>query len=76
MKPKIVATVRSNELLARLEIDDLEVVPREKMLHLIGHLERSSGAIKIVCDTQIEGKQNDLEDTYRERPLRVETQQG
>ena len=56
VKPEDVATVRSNELLARLEIYDLEVILREKRLHWFGYIERSSGAIKIFCDMQIEGK--------------------
>ena len=32
VKPEDVATIRSNELLARLEIDDLDVIQREKKL--------------------------------------------
>ena len=56
VKPEDVATVRSNQLLARLEIDDLDVILREKRLHWFGHVEQSSGAIKTVCDMQIEGK--------------------
>ena len=36
------ATVRSNELLARLEIDDLDVILREKRLRWFGHVERLS----------------------------------
>ena len=30
VKPENVETVRSNELLAQLEIDDLDIIPREK----------------------------------------------
>ena len=56
VKPEDVATVRSNELLARLEIDNLDVILREKRLCWFGHVERSSGAIKTVWDMQIEGK--------------------
>ena len=56
VKPEDVATVRSNELLARLEIDNLDVILREKRLHWFGHAEQSSGTIKTVCDMQIEGK--------------------
>ena len=56
MKPENVATVRSNVLLARLEIDDLDVILREKRLRWFGHVERFSGAIKAVCDMQVEGK--------------------
>ena len=39
VKPEKVATVRSNEVLARLEIDDLNVILREKMLCWFGHVE-------------------------------------
>ena len=45
VKTENVATVRSNELLAPLEIDDLDVILREKMICWFGHVERSSGAI-------------------------------
>ena len=34
-----VATVRSNELLAGLETDDLDVILREKRLRRFGHVE-------------------------------------
>ena len=43
IKPEDVATVRSSELLAKLELEDLD-------------LERSSGAIKTVCDIQIDDR--------------------
>ena len=56
IKPEDVATVRSKDLLARLEIDDLEVILREKRLRWFGHVERSSGAIKTAYSMQIEGR--------------------
>ena len=56
VKPEDVATIRSNELLAHLEIDNIDVILRQKRLHWFGHVERSSGAIKTACDIQIEGK--------------------
>ena len=55
VKPENVATLRSNKLLARLEISDLDVILREKRLRWFGLVEQSSGAIKTVCDLQIEG---------------------
>ena len=65
------ATVRSNKLLAQLEMDNLDVVLREKRLRWFGHVGRFNGAIKTVCNMQIEGKrreaQDDMDDTYRER---------
>ena len=56
VKPENVATVRLNELLAPLEIDDLNVILREKRLRWCGHVERSSGAIRTAFDMQIGGK--------------------
>ena len=50
VNPANVATVRSNELLARLEVDGLDVILREIRLRWFGHVERSSGAFKTVCD--------------------------
>ena len=50
VKPENLATVKSNQLLARLEINDLNVILREKRLRWFGHVERSSGAIKTVFD--------------------------
>ena len=55
VKPDNVATVRSNELLARFENDDLDVILREKRLRWFGQAE-SSGAIKTVWDMKIGGK--------------------
>ena len=42
--------------MAQLEIDDLDVILREKRLRWFGHAECSSGAIKTVCNIQIDGK--------------------
>ena len=52
-----VATVRSSELLAKLELEDLDLILRERRLRWFGHVERSSGAIRTACDIQIEGRQ-------------------
>ena len=52
IKPEDVATVRSRELLAKLE--DLDLILREKA-YWFGHVERSSGAIRTACDIQIDG---------------------
>ena len=37
IKPEDVATVRSSELLAKLELEDLELILRERRLHWFGH---------------------------------------
>ena len=46
IKPEDVATVRSSELLAKLELEDLDLILRERRLCWFGHVERSSGAIR------------------------------
>ena len=56
IKPEDVATVRSSELLAKLELEDLDLFLREKRLHWFGHVERSSGEIRTSCDIQIDGR--------------------
>ena len=50
-------TVRSSELLAKLELEDLDLILRERRLRCFGHVERSSGAIRTACDIQIDGRQ-------------------
>ena len=54
MKPEDMATVRSSELLAKLE--DLDLILRERRLCWFGHVERSSGAIRTACDIQVDGR--------------------
>ena len=56
IKPEDVATVSSSELLAKLELEDLDLILRERRLHWFGHVERSSGAVRTACDIQIEGR--------------------
>ena len=51
------ATVRSNKLLAKLELEDLHLILRETRLHWFWHVEHSSGAVRTACDIQIDGKQ-------------------
>ena len=50
------ATVRSSELLAKLELDDLNLILRERRLRWFGHVERSCGAVRTACDIQIDGR--------------------
>ena len=54
--PEDVAMVRSSELLAKLELEDLDLILREWRLGWFGHVERSSGAIRTACDIPIEGR--------------------
>ena len=49
-------TVRSSELLAKLELEDLHLIMRER-LPWFGHVERSRGAIRTACCIQIDGMQ-------------------
>ena len=51
------ARVRSSELLAKLQLEDLNLILRERRLRWFGHVERSSGAIRTAYDIQIDGKQ-------------------
>ena len=54
VKPDDVAIVRSKYLLAQLEIDYILVNLREKRLRWFLHVDQISGALKTVCDIQIE----------------------
>ena len=51
IKPEDVARVRSSELLAKLQLEDLDLILRERRLRWFGHVERSSGAIRTAYDT-------------------------
>ena len=56
VKPQDTATIRSTELLARLGIEVLDLVLKERRLRWYGHVERSNGAVKIAFDIQTVGK--------------------
>ena len=56
IKPEDVARVRSSELLAKLQLEDLDLILRERRLCWFGHVARSSGAIRTAYDMQIDGK--------------------
>ena len=56
IKPEAVATVRSGELLAKLEFEDLGLILREKKLRWFGHVERSSVAVRTAYTIQIGGR--------------------
>ena len=56
MEPEDVATVRSSELLAKLQLEDLNLILRDRRLCWFGPVELSSGANRTVCDIQIEGR--------------------
>ena len=56
VKPQDTATIRSTELLARLGIEDLDLILKERRLRWYGHVERSNGAVKTAFDIQVNGK--------------------
>ena len=55
VKPQDITT-RSNELLARLGIEDLDLILKERRLCWYGHVERSNGAVKTAFHIPDEGK--------------------
>ena len=50
------ATVRSSELLAKLGLEDLDLILRVKRFCWFGHMERSSGAVRTAFDIQIDDR--------------------
>ena len=56
IKPEDVARVRSSELLAKLQLEDLDLILRERRLRWFGHVARSRGSIRTAYDMQIDGK--------------------
>ena len=56
VKPQDIVTTRSNELLAQLGIEDLDLFLKERRLCWYGHVERSNGAVKTAFDIQVDGK--------------------
>ena len=56
VKPQDTATIRSIELIARLGIEDLDIILKERRLRWYGHVERSNGAVKTAFDIQVNGK--------------------
>ena len=56
VRPQDTVTTRSSELLARLGIEDLDLILKERRLRWYRHVERSKGAVKTAFDIQDEGK--------------------
>ena len=56
VRPQDVVTTRSTELLARLDIEDLDLILMERRLNWYGHVERSNGEVKTAFHIQVEGK--------------------
>ena len=56
VRPQDIVTTRSNNLLVRLGIEDLDLILKERRLRWYGHVEHSSGAIKTAFDIQVDRK--------------------
>ena len=56
VKPQDTATIRSTGLLARLGIEDLDLILKERRLRWYEHVERSNDAVKTALDIQVDGK--------------------
>ena len=76
VRPQDVVTTRSNELLAWLGTEDLDLNLKERRLHWYGHVERSNGAVKTAFHIGVEGKRGHgrpkMEAADREGLQRVE----
>ena len=59
IKLEDVARVRSSKLMAKLQLEDLDLILRERRLCWFGHVKRSSGAIRTAYDMQIDGKRGE-----------------
>ena len=56
VKPQDIFTIRSSELLARLGMEDLDLILKERRLRWYGHVECSNGAVKTAFDIRVDGK--------------------
>ena len=56
VKLQDIVTTRSNELLVRLGIEDLDLILKERRLRWYGHVECSNGPVKTAFDIQVDGK--------------------
>ena len=56
VKSQDIATIRSTELLARLGIEDLDLILKERRFRWYEHVEHSKGAVKTAFDIQVGGK--------------------
>ena len=56
IRPQDIVTTRSNELLAQLGIEDLDLILKGRRLSWYGHVEHSNGAVKTAFHIQVEGK--------------------
>ena len=70
IKPKDIVTTRSNELLAQLDTEDLDLILKKRRLWWYGHVEHSNGAVKTAFDIQVDGKHGPKRPKMTERDCR------
>ena len=56
VKPQDIVTTRSSEVLARLGIEDLDLILKKRRLSWYGYVERFNGTVKTAFDVQEDGK--------------------
>ena len=56
VRPQDIVTTRSNELLVRLGIEDLDLILKERRVRWYGHVEPSKCAVKTAFDIQVDEK--------------------
>ena len=56
VRPQDTVTTRSNELLAWLGFEDLDLILKERRLRWYGHVEHSNGAVNTAFDILVDGK--------------------
>ena len=56
VRPQDIVTTRSNELLVWLDIENLDLILKERKLRWYGHVERSNGAVKTAFHIQVDEK--------------------
>ena len=66
VKPQDIVAIRSIELLARLGIEDLDLILKDRRLRWYGHVACSNGAVKTACDIQVDGKHGRPKMTWKQ----------
>ena len=56
VRPQDIVTIRSNKLIARLGIEDLDLILKERRFRWYGHVKRSTGAVKTSFHIPVEEK--------------------
>ena len=65
-----IVTIRTNEVLARLGIEDLDLILKVRSLRFYGHVKRSTGAVNTAFDIQFDGKRGPRRPKMTEAPER------